>query len=315
MLTFSFAPGLIPRSLNLTALNPFLAGICALVAYGWTITAPVMAFFTLCEADRMQVDRRAHPQIALEAILGAMTPPFFTFSASILGLLHLAPYQPLLWYLLLTGLAASRFLPISETTAISGAGLKKIHRVSSLLIGTFGLAHVINHMFALVSLSAHAAVQNMLRTVYCQPPIEVLIVIAAFVQIVTGVSIVGRARHQRSVPLRNMHLLAGCFLAMFFLSHLTGVGMGRFVQKVDTTFAWATGGPKGLLAGARSGLFFPYYSLSVLAVFLHAAGGARWGLARLIGQSAALRLCYLLIALGFVATLVVLPAMSGFRLL
>ncbi len=314
LLTFPFAPGMISRSLKLASVSPILAGICALAAYGWTIGPGVMAFLTLCEADRVKVDRRGHPQIALEAMLGAMTPPFFTFSAAALGLLHLAKYQMQIWYVLLAGLAASRFLPVSQAKATIGTGIKRVHRVSSILIGAFGLSHVINHVFALESLKAHVAVQNVLRVVYRQPAIEVLIIATALVQIATGAVIVSRARYQRSTPLRNMHVLAGCFLAMFFLSHLTGVGMGRFVQKVDTTFAWATGGPKGLLAGPRSGLFFPYYSLSILAIFLHIAGGVRWGLARMLGQSAALKLCYILIAIGIVATLLVLLPMSGFHL-
>ncbi len=314
LLTFPFAPGLIFRSVKLASVNPVLAGVCALIAYGWTIAAPIMAFLTLCEADRVKLDRREHPEVALEAILGAMTPPFFTFSAAVLGLMHLVKDQMQIWYVLLACLALSRFLPVSQAKAVAGKGLKRVHRVSSILIGAFALSHVINHMFALESLKTHVAVQNVLRVVYRQPVIEVLIIAAAFVQLVTGAVIIARARHQRSTPLRNLHVLAGCFLAMFFMSHLTGVGMGRFVQKVDTTFAWATGGPKGLLAGARSGIFFPYYSLSVLAIFVHMGGGVRWGLARMLGQSTALKLCYVLIAIGIVATLLLLLPMSGFRL-
>jgi hypothetical protein len=314
LLTFPFAPAMIFRSLKLASVSPILAGLCVVLSYCWTVAGPVVGWLALCEADRMKVDRRKHPQIALEAILGAITPPFFTFSAAALGIIHMGKYQVQLWYLLLACLAASRFLPGSRAKATAGAGLKRIHRISAILVVAFSLAHVINHLFALESLNAHQAVQNVLRVAYRQPVIEVLIVLAALVQIVTGGVLIARARYQSSTPLRNLHVLAGCFLAMFFMSHLTGVGMGRFVQKVDTTFAWATGGPRGLLSGPRSGIFFPYYSLSVLALFLHSAGAARWSLARLMGQSAALRLCYAIIALGILATLVLLLPMSGFHL-
>jgi hypothetical protein len=314
LLTFPVAPAMIFRSKGLASVSVVLAGACIVIAYCWTIAGPVMGWLTLCEADRMQLDRRKHPQIILEAILGAMAPPFFTFSGAALGLIHLGKYQMQLWYLVLAGLALSGFLPASQAQAATGAGLRRLHRISAILVGAFGLAHAVNHLFALQSLNAHVAVQDALRVVYRQPVVEALIVAAALVQIATGAVVVSRARHQRSTPLRNAHILAGCFLAMFFLSHLTGVTMGRFVQKADTTFAWATGGPGGLLAGPRSGIFFPYYSLSILAIFIHTAGGVRASLAGALGKAAALKLCYALVALGIAVTLAVLLPMSGFRL-
>jgi len=116
---------------------------------------------------------------------------------------------------------------------------------------------------------------------------------------------------QRSTRLRNLQVLAGSFLGMFFISHLTGVFSGRFMQHVDTTFSWATGGPHGLLTNPRSPSMVPYYSLAVLAFFIHAATAGRWMLAPALGQSAALKLCYAVIALGMVVTLALLLPMAG----
>jgi hypothetical protein len=58
----------------------------------------------------------------------------------------------------------------------------------------------------------------------------------------------------------------------------------------------------------------PYYSLAVLAFFIHAAIAGRWTLAPAFGQSAALKLCYAIIVLGIVVTFTLLLPMSGIHL-
>jgi hypothetical protein len=133
-------------------------------------------------------------------------------------------------------------------------------------------------------------------------------------QVVTGWLVVSRVRLQRSTQLRNLQALPGSFLGMFFISHLTGVFSGRFVQHVDTSFSWATGGPHGLPTNPGSPSMVPYYSLAVLAFFIHAATVGRWTLAPALGQSAALNICYAVIALGMVVTLALLLPMAGIQL-
>jgi hypothetical protein len=100
---------------------------------------------------------------------------------------------------------------------------------------------------------------------------------------------------------------------MFFLSHLTGVFSGR-LQHIDTTFAWATGGPGGLLSNSRSPSFLPYYSLAVLAFGVHAAVAARGTLAGALGQARALKVCHAMLALSGVVTLALLLPLCGVRL-
>jgi hypothetical protein len=107
--------------------------------------------------------------------------------------------------------------------------------------------------------------------------------------------------------------MAGAFLGMFFLSHLTGVSSGR-LQHTDTTFAWATGGPNGLLGGPRSPAFLPYYSLAVVAFCVHAAVATRWSLAPLLGQVRALKLCYALLAVSVIASAAILLPLCGVHL-
>lgn len=313
LLTYPFVPALLYQSSSLAASSSALAVTSVLLAYAWSITGPVAAWFSLCEADRARLNRRERPQLVREAILAAIGAPFFVLSGVVLRWVRLPGEQAALWYLVLAGVAAARWLPAPQQRLAHEYIWQRIHRISAILLVLFGVAHVGNHLAAVDSLQAHVSVQNALRTVYRWPAIEALIVIAALVQVGTGWVTVARARLQRSNGLRNLQVLAGAYLGMFFLSHLTGVFGGR-LQHTDTTFAWATGGAAGLISTPRLGSFLPYYSLAVFAFLVHAATAGRWMLAGPLGESRALKVCYGLLGLSGVVTLALLLPLCGVRL-
>ena len=309
LLTYPLTLVSLSRSAGLADSAIAAAGVA--LSYVWAIGAPVAAWFALCEADRARLNRREHPQVVREAILAAVAAPFYVLSGVVMGWVHLRNLHDALWYAVLAGVAAARWLPAPKGTLAREERWQRLHRVSAILLVLFGVAHVGNHVAAIDSLQAHVAVQNALRIVYRQPVIETLIVIAALAQAWSGWWIVSRVRLQRSNGLRNLQVLAGAFLGMFFLSHLTGVFSGR-LQGVDTTFAWATGGSAGVLAKAAS--FLPYYSLAVLAFSVHAAVAARWTLTGVLGPARALKVCYGLLALSGAVTLGLLLPLCGIRL-
>lgn len=314
LLSYPFVPSLLSASAGLASSSRALAVTGVLLSYAWSIAAPVTAWFALDAADRAKLNRREHPQVTREAIFAAIAAPWFVLSGVIVGWVHLRGYQVVIWYALLAGLAAARWLPPSKSHLAREQGWQRAHRTSAILLVSFGAAHVGNHLAAVGSLQAHVALQNALRTVYRQPVVEALIVAAALLQVCSGWVIVSRAQLQRANGLRNLQVLAGSFLGMFFLSHLTGVFSGR-LQHIDTTFAWATGGPGGLLGNSRSPSFLPYYSLAVLAFGVHAAIAARWTLAPVLGQVRALKVCYALLAVSGAATLAMLLPLCGIHLL
>jgi hypothetical protein len=312
LLTYPLVPTLLFHGAQLAGPAAAVSGF--LLAYTWAVSGPVMAWLALCEADRVKLNRAEHPQVVKEAMLAVIGAPFFVWSGVALRWINLGGRQTELWYLLLATVAISRWLPPPKARLTRGDSLQRVHRISAMLLLLFGMVHVTNHVAAVGSLQTHVTLQNWLRTVYRQPVVEALIIMAALSQVVTGWLVVSRVRLQRSTRLRNLQVLAGSFLGMFFISHLTGVFSGRFVQHVDTTFSWATGGPHGLLANPRSPSMVPYYSLAVLAFFIHAATAGRWTLASALGPSAALKLCYGIIVLGIMVTLTLLLPMSGIHL-
>lgn len=313
LLSYPFVPALLSASAGLESSSRAWAAAGVLLSYGWSISAPVAAWFALGAADRAKLNRREHPQVAREAIFASTAAPWFVLSGVLLGWVQLRGYQSAFWYAALAGLAAAQWLKPPKSELALQRGWQRAHRISALLLVLFGAAHVGNHLAAVESLQAHVTVQNALRTVYRQPAIEALVVAAALAQVCSGWVIVSRARLQRANGLRNLQVLAGSFLGMFFLSHLTGVFSGR-LQHIDTTFAWATGGPGGLLSNSRSPSFLPYYSLAVLAFGVHAAIAARWTLAGVLGQSRAQKVCYALLVLSGAATLAMLLPLCGVRL-
>ncbi len=313
LLSYPLVPALLFRSASMAGSNRLVAVVCVAVSYLWAISGPVAAWFALCEADDTKVSRREHPQIVREAILAAVAAPWFVLSGVILGWAHLRGYQGVFWYLVLAGVAAARWLPAPAERLVRQHRWYRAHRISAMVLALFGVAHVGNHLAAVGSLQAHVAVQNILRSVYRQPAIEALIVTAALLQVATGWVIVSRVRLQRSNGLRNLQILAGAFLGMFFLSHLTGVFSGR-LQNTDTTFAWATGGAHGLLLSMRSPSFLPYYSLAVFAFCIHAAIASRWMLVPVIGQRLAQKAGYGLVAASGIASVAILLPLCGIHL-
>ncbi len=315
LLTYPLVPAALYQSRGLAESRPWFGVACLVASYLWAVSGPLAGWLMLCETDRLKLRRRDHPQLAREAILAWIAAPFYVLSGAVLAWGRLTAYQDALWYALLAGVAAARFLPAPETPTTTGYVLGRLHRASALLLLAFAAAHVFNHLAAVDSLAAHVSVQNVLRTVYRQPVIEVLIVIAALSQVWTGWKLVSRARQQRTTAMGNLQILAGSYLGMFFLSHLTGVFIsGRLIQHVDTTFAWATGGPHGLLTNPRSPEFIPYYSLAVLVVFVHAAAAARWTLVPVLGAPGAQRASYAVVVLGIVVTALLLLPMAGIHL-
>jgi hypothetical protein len=106
--------------------------------------------------------------------------------------------------------------------------------------------------------------------------------------------------------------VSGLYLAVFFGSHMLAALRGR--QNIDTTFAWATGGPAGLTANGRL-YMLPYYALSILALLVHLGCQARWNLARVLPATSARWISHGLMATGVLAAAVIALAACGVHVL
>lgn len=173
--------------------------------------------------------------------------------------------------------------------------LRKLHRLSALILGAFLVLHLGNHLAGLAGQDMHAKVQALLRPLY-QARAEPLLLLACLVQAATGLRLAWAKRRLRPARLQA---LTGAYLAMFLGIHVTAVLAAR-ASGVDTTLAFAAAGFHA--PGAWWLFFLPYYGLALMALPLHLSVP----LARKSRPAARL-----LIAAGIAVTAAILALLAG----
>lgn len=145
--------------------------------------------------------------------------------------------------------------------------LKKVHRFSGILMAGFILLHLFNHLFALGGPIIHQEVMRTLRKVYRFPPIEIALLLAVSLQIISGPVLIWKNRRQKD-RYKWLQIVSGLYLAFFLCYHISAVMLGRYKWNVETDYHFAASVVK---YGAQKIFFIPYYMLSVIAVFVHVA--------------------------------------------
>lgn len=145
--------------------------------------------------------------------------------------------------------------------------LKTAHRYSAYLLATFVLFHLLNHLSALFGPDTHIAVMKVLRIVYRNPFIEVLLLLSVLIQIVSGVLLVIRQRFWRSA-LTTFQAVSGLYLALFMINHVRATLLARFSWMIETDFFFAAN--VAVNPDTRA-FFLPYYTFAIISVFTHVA--------------------------------------------
>jgi hypothetical protein len=145
---------------------------------------------------------------------------------------------------------------------------KKLHYLSGLLITIFIALHLFNHCCSLWGAERHIEVMKTLRVFYRNIFMETILLLAVFVQIVSGVMLF---KHNRKLAVSffdKLHLWSGLYLASFFVIHLSAVLIGRLALHLDTNFYF---GVAGLNTFPMNLFFIPYYGLAIFSFFGHIA--------------------------------------------
>lgn len=145
--------------------------------------------------------------------------------------------------------------------------LKKIHRYSGIVLATFFLFHIINHLFSWGGSDMHIRVMKLLRHVYRFPPVEAILLLSVLIQVVVGLMLVWKKGFRKNIY-DLLQVISGLYLSFFLLFHIRAVMLARYSWNVETDFHFAAWGVKNSPADL---FFIPYYSLSVLCVFIHLA--------------------------------------------
>lgn len=147
--------------------------------------------------------------------------------------------------------------------------IRRLHYISGLTITVFVGLHLFNHFLSIFGADAHVQMMDKLRVVYRNPIIEILLLIAVFVQIGSGLKLFFSKRKSASNFYEKLQVRTGLYLAFFLLFHTSAVLVGRYILNLDTNFYF---GVAGLNTFPTSLFFVPYYSLAILSFFGHLAG-------------------------------------------
>lgn len=146
--------------------------------------------------------------------------------------------------------------------------LKRLHHISGIVIVSFLLLHLINHLFALGGPALHTTVMNLFRQVYRFLPVEIFLLLCIIFQVISGITLVFKKGFLKKPLYVIIQIVSGLYLSFFMVYHVSAVMFGRYQWNVDTDFYFAA----GVANNYPSKLFFiPYYTLSLVCVFAHIA--------------------------------------------
>lgn len=146
--------------------------------------------------------------------------------------------------------------------------IKKTHYISGLIITLFVGFHLFNHAISVFGIDHHLEMMSTLRLVYRNWLIETVILLAVFVQIISGLKLFKINRKTATSSFDKLHVWSGLYLALFFLIHVSAVLGGRYLLKLDTNFYF---GVAGINTFPYNLFFIPYYSLAIILFFGHIA--------------------------------------------
>jgi succinate dehydrogenase/fumarate reductase cytochrome b subunit len=145
---------------------------------------------------------------------------------------------------------------------------RQLHYVSGIVLMAFIALHLFNHLYSLGGAQKHIEMMNTVRLIYRNPLIEIILVASVVVQIISGIRLVGDKRKVVKTTFEKLHVWSGLYLAFFLTFHVSVVMMGRYLLHLDTNLYF---GAAGLNTFPFYFIFFPYYGLSIMAVFSHIA--------------------------------------------
>lgn len=252
----------------------------------------------LCALAVVALRRGAEPRGVL--IVAAATPPVYVV---VLQLSYAIGFPILpLWcgaWLLAAAIPAR-----SSTPRVAPGWLRVAHGVAAaILLLAFIIAHLANHLVALLGVDAHRDAMHALRTWYRAPLVEPVVLTCVGAMIATGLPLVIIHSRDRA---RSLQTASGAYLLAFLIAHCNAVLTARSAG-VETDWYFAGGGP-----GGPPPFLMTYYLLAVFAVVVHCALGLRLVLQH-HGRDPR-RLVAALATLGAVAATLIVAALCGLRI-
>jgi hypothetical protein len=280
LLLQAFHAAVSPSDGPLSAARFAIAAILLFLAFAVPLSGLVSAYWWTRAAQPSQSEMRAR-RLAYASIA---VPPLFVFIGVVRGyavnLLGLQISDLAIWIAIWFAAAlyawAGSDQPVAEQKTRSTGALRVAHGVSAALITCYVLFHLTNHLFGLAGPEVHAEIMKAGRVVYRSPVIEPVLVLLLLFQATSGVRLAWHWSNIRTDAYRVFQIGSGVYLAAFLLAHLnSGLIAARYVYKIESNWAWASGAPDGLIHGAWNIRLLPHYALGVFFILAHLASGLR----------------------------------------
>lgn len=186
--------------------------------------------------------------------------------------------------------------------------LKKIHYISGLTITVFVSLHLFNHIYSNFGVDKHIELMTNLRQFYRNIIAETILILAVFVQIISGIRMFFMNRNKVITAFDKLQKWTGFYLAVFFMFHLAAVFVGRYFLDLDTNFYFGVAG----LNNFPTNLFFiPYYALAIISFFGHIAAIHSKKMKRnILGLTPSVQ-SIIIIALGMCLTIIIFYGLTN----
>jgi len=214
------------------------------------------------------------------------------------------------WYAAIAAAALLALVPW-PSPAGSTPRLKRMHRLTSVLLGLFILGHIVNQSVGFVSVPSYAAMRGVMQLASEQSVSYVLIIAMVALQIFTGAAM-GLKRVTTGVFARNLQAVSGWYLAVFLFTHVISPYLARAAAAAPVAQALT---PPHLLASASAVASLPYYLLGVSAFLLHIGLYARLAALGWLAESSVRRLSYATAVAGAMVVVTVGLSLCGIHLI
>ena len=288
------------------------AAICLIL--GFTLPLLCLALAAAPGLNHLQLA----PATRRLAYAGVAAPPLYVLVGVVSGLLKSPVPERVTWVAVWIAAGVLAFLLTSNAPAAAAPSTNRLrfaHGISAALISLFIAFHVCNHVAGLIGPDAHAHIMAFGRRMYRSYVGEPVLVTLLLFQIISGVRLAWNWGYGAVDLPRALQVGSGAYLAAFVLAHMdSALISARMVHRIDSNWAWASGGRAGLIMDAWNIRLVPHYALGVFFVLTHIACGAR-GLLLAHGarESVTNRVLWASMSFATVLSAAILAALCGVR--
>lgn len=143
--------------------------------------------------------------------------------------------------------------------------MERLHKLSAAFVFAFLCLHFANHFVGLLGVEAHVQFMDAVRLVYRHPIVEAGVLLAFFIQILTGIPLILEIWTKKKDIIHQLQAATGLIMIVFVLGHVASVAVARMIFNLDTNFAFAAATFAPPLTDAAYG----FYGAGIFALFVH----------------------------------------------